>query len=74
MFSHCCLRHWRDSPVISVAPVIPVKELSLDVDCPLIPFILESAWLLCKLKAEENAEGWALHRPSQAMERRAGML
>lgn len=40
----------------------------------LIPFILESAWLLCKLKAEENAEGWALHRPSQAMERRAGML
>ena len=51
MFSHCRLRHLRDSPVISVAPVIPVKELSLDVDCPLIPFILESAMVVVQTES-----------------------
>ena len=49
---YCDLLHWRNSPVISVSPVIPVaenpKELSLDVDCPLIPFIPESVKVVVK--------------------------
>lgn len=59
---YCDLRHWRDSPVISVSPVIPVaenpKELSLDVDCPLIPFISESVKVVVQTKSWR--EHWGL--------------
>ena len=52
---YCDLRHWRDSPVMSVSPVIPEaenpKELSLDVDCPLIPFMSESVKVVVQTKS-----------------------
>lgn len=45
-FSHCCSLHLRDCSVIPVATVIYLsenpKELSLEVDCPLILFLFES--------------------------------
>ena len=60
MFSHCCSIHLRDSPVIPVATVIHLsenpKEPSLEVDCPLILFLLGSGVVvLC-------TESWREHQ------------